>query len=112
MNPANHVTKARYHFPNLGGRIGTIDASLDEFMERFGPPQQNNPKEPGTKVTACWTFATPRGYANVRDYWWNGPRELSMDAQTRKAGLWARAWLRAQGLRAYPGMPKGGEVTP
>jgi hypothetical protein len=99
------VTKAPSHFPCLSGRLGTVEATLAEFAAQFGPPQLRHPKGPDTKVTQCWTFRTPRGFANVRDYWWNGTRELSVDGQNGKAALHLRAWLRRHGLRAYPGMP-------
>lgn len=99
------VKKAHHHVPSVSGRRGTVEASLAEFADLFGPPQAHAPDglDVGAKVTTVWTFRTPRGYANVRDYWWNEARELSIDADNARSALWLRGWLRRQGVRAYPG---------
>lgn len=94
------------------GRMGTASISLEDFAKVFGPPERTT-DEPdklvmpdgavvydSPKVTAEWFFDTPRGVVCVRDYWWNGPRELSIASTRWRAALWVAAFLRRKGIEA------------
>lgn len=92
-----NVSLASTFKPALGGRCGTAHISLKEFASHFGEPHA---KDVGGKVKAIWSIDTPRGPANVRDYWWNGERELTVSAGNAKAARWAIGWLRTHGIKA------------
>jgi hypothetical protein len=81
-----------------GGRAGTVIADKKVLVKMFGEPQPVNSAD--GKVTMRWVFKTPKGYASVRDYWWNGPAEWSIDGATGKAVLYLFRYLRSLGLTA------------
>ncbi len=83
-----------------GGRVGTVIATQTELEHLFGPP--TNPSDPDGKVTRSWVIKTPRGHAELRDYWWNAPTEWPIGAATRKTTLWAKRFLRRHGLAVDP----------
>jgi hypothetical protein len=87
--------------PVLGGRCGTVRATLQELARRMGPPHQSAADFADGKVSACWTIATPRGPVHVRDYWWNASEEQSIGAATYRAAMWAARWLRRNGIPAW-----------
>lgn len=82
----------------MGGRCGTAVASLAELQTVLGEPSYKGSYD--DKVKMGWVFATPRGPAEVRDYWWNGPNEASIAAQSAKAARWLAAHLRTRGIIA------------
>ena len=82
----------------LGGRCGTAVASLTDLQSALGEPTYVGSYD--DKVKMGWVFNTPRGPAEVRDYWWNGPREASIAAQSFKAARWLAAHLRTLGIIA------------
>jgi hypothetical protein len=104
----NNVTLAPAYTFVAGGRMATVNLSPKAFLEKFGEPQTK--EEPNiitgkkvdayrdTKVTVIWTFTTPRGPAEVRDYWWNRPNELSLASANQKQALWLAKYLRAKGV--------------
>lgn len=94
--------------PISGGRMGTVNLSPKEFYKRFGAPSlcynenilTHTKREAykDNKVTVIWTFDTPRGPFEVRDYWWNGEDELSLASNTNKQRLWAISYLKSMGI--------------
>lgn len=80
------------------GRAGTCMATLADLRRAFGAPTYAGSDD--GKVTAGWIFDTPRGPAEVRDYWWNAPDEMSIGAGSRKAAMWLARLLRRAGLPA------------
>ena len=81
-----------------GSRLGTVNATKEQCINTFGPPHWTGNID--DKVTYSWTFATPRGPVEIRDYWWNGPKEQSIGSQSKKAALWVASYCRANGLPA------------
>ncbi len=99
--------------PCMGHRIGTCRAELTTLCCLLGDPshdwrgtQDRIPLATGgyfidtPKVTLTWIFQTPRGPAEIRDYWWNAATEWTIAAQNHKAALWLAKYLRSLGLRA------------
>lgn len=82
----------------MGGRCGTAVASLADLQNALGEPSYRGSYD--DKVKMGWVFATPRGPAEVRDYWWNGPNEASIAAQSTNAARWLAAHLRTLGIVA------------
>jgi len=107
----------------MGGRTGTAIATLDQLKDLLGEPSYTcGPELVGRnpltgenvydspKVTTAWIFKTPRGLAEVRDYWWNRKNEQSIacagalpNAGGPKASLWLAAYLRGLGIKAAVG---------
>jgi len=83
----------------LGGRSGTVWASLGELVALLGDPQSVNSAD--DKVHYRWIFDTPRGPVEVRDYWWNATGEHSIASARGNAALWVARWFRRRGVRAY-----------
>ena len=98
MKTANNVRPAGPNSRVLGARSGTARGTLALLRETFGEPTYNASAD--GKVKAGWIFTTPRGLAEVRDYWWNGPDELSLACAGRKPALWLACYLRAHGIPA------------
>ena len=96
-NALNHVQLHDKYITVMGCRRGTVLISLDTMRELFGPEQSDGD---GDKVTACWTFNTPRGFIEVRDYWWNGREECSIAGTSYRAAMWIAAYFRARGYKA------------
>lgn len=86
----------------MGGRCGTCLATLAQLDAALGEPTYIGSAD--NKVTRGWIFKTPRGLAEVRDYWWNGAAEQSIAAQSFAAARWLAAHLRTLGFRAASGM--------
>lgn len=82
----------------LGGRIGTAISPLNVLKEALGKPSYTDSVD--GKVTIGWVFATPRGPAEIRDYWWNGPTEWSLASREPKAAMWLAKYLRGLGIKA------------
>jgi hypothetical protein len=105
-----HVIKTTfYHCP--GGRQGTALCALDFLVDHFGEPNVSHgayrdygqdPVEGyfDSKITRRWIFDTPRGLAEVRDYWWNAEYEWSIAAEDRRAAMWLARELRRKGCMA------------
>lgn len=108
MTMKRNVCLASVHKPVLGGRVGTVNLSPAAFLSRFGNPHViadvnilfNSKRDAydDNKVTVIWTFDTPRGPFEVRDYWWNGPDELSIAAAGNRQRLWAVRYLKSMGI--------------
>lgn len=103
-----NVSLASVYKPVMGGRVGTVNLSPYEFFKRFGDPHvledanilfcDKRTAYYDNKVTTIWTFDTPRGPFEVRDYWWNGPEEMSIAAANKKQTLWAVRYLKYMGV--------------
>lgn len=92
----NQIVKKAVDFVG-GGRSGTAVCKTDRLREIFGEPNV----VPCDKVTIGWTFVTPRGPVEIRDYWWNVPdAEWSIGAPNIKAARWAAGLLRSYGIPA------------
>lgn len=89
----------------MGSRVGTATASRAVLRHLLGTPTYDNPSS-DDKVTIGWVFNTPRGPAEVRDYWWNAPTEWSIAAANRRAGLWLAKYLRTLGISASCRKPR------
>lgn len=91
--------------PTLNGngasRMGTAHCTLEDLERLFGPKHRGDSGD--EKVTATWYFETPRGAAQVGDYWWNRKDEQSIRAANRKAALWLARHLRRNGIPAKCG---------
>lgn len=90
-----------------GGRSGTVRLTLQQMQKVCGPPHTTYSRgNSDGKVTAIWYFDTPRGPAEVRDYWWNRDDELSIATPLWKprATSWLAAYFRAMGIVAHCGM--------
>jgi hypothetical protein len=85
----------------LGGRAGTVLATKDELIAVFGKPR--DVLDGDEKVTYRWVFETPHGFVEVRDYWWNGPREHSIGSADNKATQYVVHFLRSKELTANYG---------
>jgi hypothetical protein len=104
--PINHVTKAPDHTRVMGGRVATVYATAQALIDVLGPPSRVDTTD--QKVNYRWVVNTPRGPAEIRDYWWNRLDEHTIAAETvpnnwtrgHKAALWVAAALRAQGIPA------------
>lgn len=83
----------------MGGRIGTAIASRAALFDALGRPTYNTPSS-DDKVTIGWIYQTPRGPAEIRDYWWNAETEWSIAAANRKAAMWLCRALRRAGIDA------------
>jgi len=99
----NNVCLASEYTPAKSGRFGTAFLTLEAMGRKFGDPHVQDFSEDGVdgagKVHAIWTIDTPRGIAEVRDYWWNPKDQLSIGADNKWAFLWAKNWLRCMGVR-------------
>lgn len=86
----------------MGHRIGTAIANLDAICAALGDPTNDwrNDTDGDGKVTLAWVFQTPRGRAELRDYWWNAKDEWSIAAQDRKSAMWLARFLRRMGIDA------------
>lgn len=104
-----NVCLASFYKPVSGGRIGTVNLSPQDFFNRFGNPHlledanilfcSKEETYEDNKVSVTWTFQTPRGPFEVRDYWWNGPNELSIaGGSNNKLRLWAIRYLKSMGI--------------
>jgi hypothetical protein len=78
----------------MGGRSGTCLADEADLRRVFGTPV--NPCDADGKVTKCWRFNTPRGTADLRDYWWNQPGEWSLSCKDQKSLIWLRRHVASQ----------------
>ncbi len=83
----------------MGGRIGTSVATRAALVAALGAPSYDTPSA-DEKVTIGWIYKTPRGPAELRDYWWNSASEWSVAAANRKAAMWLCRFLRRQGIQA------------
>lgn len=95
-----HITSYK---PVMGGRMGTAVADYLDLVAAFGDPRSFGAyrKYPGGhKVTVTWTFETPRGLAELRDYWWNGAQEWTIAAASRKPAMYLARELRRSGFLA------------
>lgn len=86
----------------LGGRAGTVIASKTQLVEHFDKPLKVHSFD--EKVTMRWLIETPRGPVEIRDYWWNGPKEWSIGAMGRKETKWAIRFLRSKSIKAGESM--------
>jgi hypothetical protein len=97
-----HVIKTTLdHCP--GGRQGTALCALDFLTDHFGSPNiavGDYRDYSDAKVTRQWIFNTPRGLAEIRDYWWNAEYEWSIAAEDRRAAMWLCRMLRRHGCLA------------
>jgi hypothetical protein len=89
-----------------GGRAGTVRATKDQLVALFGEPQKLDNSD--DKVKMRWVFRTPRGFVEVRDYWWNAADEWSIGAENGtgtffKATRWIVRFMRSKGLVAHIG---------
>jgi hypothetical protein len=91
------VTRSRQSV--MGGRAGTAVATKAALLDKLGAPTYSTPSA-DEKVTIGWVFNTPRGPAEVRDYWWNGATEWSIAAPSRRAAMWLCRYLRRMGIPA------------
>lgn len=88
---------------DLGGfRVGTAMIDRAKIFSLLGEPQEDwrGQDHLDNKVTLMWYFDTPRGPAQVRDYWWNGKNEWTIAATNHKAGLHLARYLRRLGVPA------------
>ena len=85
-----------------GFRQGTAQIERDAIFALLGPPTYDWREHDHTdgKVTLVWEFNTPKGYAELRDYWWNAKNEWSIAASNRKAALYLAKHLRTLGVPA------------
>lgn len=81
-----------------GGRAGTVIADEQRLVRLFGKPQPVN--SPDEKVTKRWVFQTPKGFASIRDYWWNSKDEWSVDGESKKAAQYLRRFFKTLWLEA------------
>lgn len=86
--------------PVMGGRIGTASATREQLLAILGEPSFVHELLIDSKVTIQWVYKTPRGLAEIRDYWWNAPTEWSLAAVNGKAALWLARSLRRAGIKA------------
>lgn len=89
----------------MGHRIGTAQAAQEKMFAVLGNPTHDwRALEDGEgmdgKVKLSWVFDTPRGRAEIRDYWWNKEGEWTIAAQSRKPAMWLARHLRALGFAA------------
>ena len=93
-----------------GHRIGTAFMTYDKAIELFGPPNQEDLSNDGLdgcgKVHFSWAIKTPRGMAEIRDYWWNPNDQQSIAASNANAYWWIRGWLKLKGIKAECGCGK------
>lgn len=95
----------------LGCRVGRRKGiSIYDLLNHFGEPHQAAPKEHwrqydnhdlldgAGKVSALWLFNTPRGVAELHDYWWNPVDVISINAEDHRATLWVHRYLDLLGL--------------
>ncbi len=83
-----------------GSRLGTAIIAPDAIVALLGPPTYDWRSDEEAKVTLCWIFDTPRGPAEVRDYWWNTKGEWSIAAATIGAARFMAKHLRSLGVPA------------
>lgn len=87
-----------------GGRLGTVNATLDDMVTAFGTPDEVTAHPDGLdgagKVFFIYYFMTPRGGVQVRDYWWNAHDELSIAGDNDAAGMWLARFMRDHGMKA------------
>lgn len=106
MQPIANFVKPTQEEPFIGGgRAGTVICPQKRLVQLFGQPQPV--KCVDEKVTKRWVFQTPRGHASIRDYWWNGKDEWSIDGHTPKAARWLIRHLRTLWLPANNGSLPG-----
>lgn len=106
----NNVCLASVYRSPGGGRTGTVNRSPNGFYKIFGNPHAlhepdilHNSKAKAyddQKVTVEWCFDTPRGPVIVRDYWWNGENELSIQAGNKRENNWIKYYLRTMQIDA------------
>lgn len=87
----------------LGGfRQGTAMIDREAIFDLLGSPQEDwrEKEHLDNKVKLMWYFDTPRGPAQVRDYWWNGDNEWTIAATNHKAALHMARYLRRLGVPA------------
>lgn len=93
-----------------GSRVGTVRATKAELIAELGDPVLVDTAD--GKVNYRWVFDTPRGLAEIRDYWWNQANEHTIAADCYpgapgkhdRAGLWLARYLRQRGMKAGRGM--------
>lgn len=107
---ARNVCLASVYRPNLGCRIGTrYGVTLYDLANLIGSPHVAAPKEDwydytkdlydgAGKVSAIWQIDTPRGPADLRDYWWNKRDEISIGAADHRTLLWVHRWMDMHNL--------------
>lgn len=85
-----------------GHRLGTALIERDKIFALLGKPTHDwrGQEHDDGKVTIVWVFQTPRGQAELRDYWWNGQNEWSIAAQNIHAARFLAKHLRAIGAPA------------
>jgi hypothetical protein len=93
IKPASPMTRVS------GWRSGTAFCTLADLRRLFGEPTYDATATFDGKVTASWVFITPRGPAEVRDYWWNPINEQSIAAGHWKATFWLSRFLREHGIK-------------
>lgn len=100
--------------PVMGGRSGSAVADFEKLCELFGNPEMFGKYRDydKNKVTVAWTFSTPRGPVEIRDYWWNASGEWSIAAQSRKAAMWLCRKLRKMGVPASTRFHYGRDAKP
>lgn len=98
MRLSNIKVRKDDHADVSGGRAGTAYATREELITKLGR-ESFGPSDDG-KVTIGWVFNTPRGAAEIRDYWWNKPGEWSLAAGDRRAALWLASYLRGLDIKA------------
>ena len=98
----NNVRLAPMGASEQGHRLGTAFLTLKQFEQKIGKPHYADYSRDGIdgdgKVHAVWIIKTPRGNAAVRDYWWNPKDQLSICAPDFMTFLWAKNWLKIQGV--------------
>jgi len=103
-NAFNRLTKAKPGATVAAGRTGTAYASLDVLKHALGEPSfaTGFPRyyADGDRMTIGWILETPRGFALIRDWWWNEPKEWTLSASSPRAALWLAGFLRSLGIRA------------
>jgi hypothetical protein len=82
-------------YAQLGEPSHDWRGTVDTITDSLGHVHTDTPK-----VTLAWIFKTPRGNAEVRDYWWNATGEWSIAAQNTKAAMWLAKYLRTRGFVA------------
>jgi hypothetical protein len=92
--PGN-VTLAPFETNVGASRMATVFADEHTLRTLFGMPVHPQPEDVDSRVTKIWTFETPRGLANLRDYWWNRSDEWSVAARDRRAARWLRRHVYA-----------------
>lgn len=103
-----NVTRAHPCAVVMGWRVGSLHLDRQSLENSIGEPSREYGQEEVTdifgnksfdspKVSVTWVFKSPRGYFEIRDYWWNPKGVWSIAAASDKAALWARSFARSLG---------------